>query len=108
MTTESQSTSACGETAGVGTWDLLAVWPEDRRKELAELQELLREIKSVNHGSNALGRIARCIEIAEKLTDLDMETCRPDFFSFLVNQAVTRHPANDPVRQPGQPQPQSE
>jgi hypothetical protein len=73
---------------------LLAVWPEDRRKELAELQELLREIKTVNHGSNALGRITRCIEIAEKLTYTDMATCRQDFFSFLVNQAVTSHPGN--------------
>ena len=78
----------------VASGTLLAVWPEDRRKELAELQELLREIKTVNHGSNALGRIARCIEIAEKLTYTDMDTCRQDFFSFLVNQAVTRHPAN--------------
>lgn len=78
----------------VGSGALLAVWPEDRRKELAELQELLREIKTVNHGSNALGRIARCIEIAEKLTYTDIDKCRDDFFSFLISQAVTRHPAN--------------
>lgn len=84
------------ESPALAVGALLAVWPEDRRKELAELQELLREIKTVNHGSNALGRIARCIEIAEKLTYTDIDTCRQDFFSFLVNQAVTRHPANGP------------
>ena len=83
-----------GSSPALAVGALLAVWPEDRRKELAELQELLREIKTVNHGSNALGRITRCIEIAEKLTYTDMDTCRQDFFSFLVNQAVARHPAN--------------
>lgn len=71
-------------------------WTEDRCKELDELGTLLREVSSINHGSNCLERIARCIALAEKLSRDDLFKCRDSLHNFLRGLAIedrSNHPA---------------
>ena len=69
---------------------LVAVWPEDRRQELIDLRDMLHELRSLNNGSNFLGKVERAIEVADRLTRSDLAAQRYSFYSFLETQAVTR------------------
>jgi len=44
------------------------IWTPDRLDDLAALGTLLRGVSSINRSTHCLERIARCIEIADKLT----------------------------------------
>lgn len=70
-----------------------AVWPEDRRKELAELRDMLWELQGLNNGSNFMSKLDRAIKVADRLTRTDLDTGRDSFYSFLENQAFTK-PSN--------------
>ena len=59
MTTESQNTSACGETAGVGTGDLLAV--------LEAAKQSVAEIHGALHAADDWGHGHLCTQIEEAL-----------------------------------------
>jgi hypothetical protein len=87
------------ESPALAVGALLAVWPEDRRKELIDLRDMLHELRSLNNGSNFLGKVERAIEVADRLTRSDLAARRNSFYSFLENQAVTRHPTNTKVTQ---------
>lgn len=63
-------------------------WTEDRCKELDELGTLLREVARINHGSNCLERIQRCIVLADKLNSDDLFTCRDSLHHFLRGLAI--------------------
>lgn len=63
-------------------------WTDDRCKELDELGTLLREVASINHGSNCLERIQRCIALAEKLSRDDLFKCRDSLHNFLCGLAI--------------------
>lgn len=63
-------------------------WTDDRCKELDELGTLLREVASINHGSNCLGRIQRCIALAEMLNRDDLFKCRDSLYNFLRGLAI--------------------
>lgn len=63
-------------------------WNKSRRKELAMLQELLREVASINSGNCCLERIRRCIGMAEKLHLSSLEKPRKSFMSFLIAAAA--------------------
>ncbi len=63
-------------------------WTEDRWAELCELRTLLNEVRQINNGSDCLGRIARSIETAERLTRPDFRTPRKSFMLFLEDMAV--------------------
>jgi hypothetical protein len=63
-------------------------WTDDRCKELEELGTLLREVASINHGSNCLERIKRCIALAEKLDRDDLFKCRDSLHNFLRGLAI--------------------
>jgi len=63
-------------------------WTDDRCKELDELGTLLREVASINHGSNCLERIQRCIALAEKLNRDDLFKCRDSLHNFLRGLAI--------------------
>ncbi len=57
-------------------------WNEARWKQLFDLEKLLNEVTAINHGSDAIGRIQRCITLAEGLqSKLDAEpfTSLPTF-----------------------------
>lgn len=62
------------------------------------LEELLREARMINHGSSAINRIERAIEIAEKLNEDDMSgnADSSSFLYFLRQQIIaSRFPAED-------------
>ena len=63
-------------------------WTDDRCKELDELGTLLREVARINHGSNCLERIQRCIALAEKLDRDDLFKCRDSLHTFLRELAI--------------------
>jgi hypothetical protein len=63
-------------------------WTDDRCNELELLGQLLREVSSINHANNCLERIARCIELAEKLGRDDFFTCRDSMLTFLRGLAI--------------------
>lgn len=58
-------------------------WTDDRCDELRMLRELLSEARTLNHGSNIIGRIQRCEELAEKLGLTDMNIPKDSFINFL-------------------------
>lgn len=58
-------------------------WTKDRAEELRLLQQLLNDVQTINRGSHVLERLARCIDLAEKLDRHDLENGRPSFMSFL-------------------------
>jgi hypothetical protein len=64
-----------------------AVWDSMRCTELERLQELLHEVTAINKGSDCLGRIARCIEIAELLNRPKLGD-RTSFKQFLRGLAI--------------------
>jgi hypothetical protein len=70
-------------------------WPQDRIEELLVLQDLLQEVRSINNGSGALERIARCIALAEKISHTDLVNCRPDLLSFLFAKANSHEKSTD-------------
>ena len=63
-------------------------WTDERCKELDELGVLLREVAGINRGSNAIERIQRCIEIAEKLDRDDIVSGRDSLRTFLRRLAI--------------------
>jgi hypothetical protein len=63
-------------------------WNKSRRKELAILQELLREVSSINSGNYCLERIKSCIDMAEKLSRSSLEKPRRSFMTFLIAAAA--------------------
>ena len=65
-----------------------ALWDSMRCIELDRLQELIHEVAAINNGSNCLGRIARCIEIAELLNRAELGSGRTSFKQFLRERAI--------------------
>jgi len=65
-----------------------AIWDATRCAELEKLQDLLHEVGTINKGSNCLGRIERCITLAEQLATTDFDAGRPSFKEFLRSVAL--------------------
>ena len=81
-----------------------AAWDDSRCDELEQLETLLREVGTINHGSDCLGRIARCIELAEALQRFDLDVDRPNFRRFLRGLAIAeRNAALDRAEAAGVP-----
>lgn len=70
------------------TTNIPIVWTEDRCAELDELVDLLREVAAINHGSNCLERIRRCIALAEKLSRDAISENRDSLLTFLRGLAI--------------------
>lgn len=64
------------------------MWPEERRRELAELRDLIAQCKAINSANNILERLDRIIEVAEFLTATDLIEQRKSFLEFLVEEAT--------------------
>jgi hypothetical protein len=73
-------------------------WTDARCKELDELGTLLREVAAINHGSNCLERIQRCIALAEKLDRDDLSKCRDSLHNFLRGLAIADRSALERLR----------
>ncbi len=63
-------------------------WDEKRCRELSDLELLVREVGTINHGSSALERIQRCIDLAESLSRIDLDHYRTSFLEFLRKEAI--------------------
>ena len=63
-------------------------WEQDRREELSELVSMLHKLRCIDRGSNFIGKLQYCIDIAEKLTSSRIDITRKDFCSFLLEQAT--------------------
>lgn len=62
-------------------------WSQDRLRELAVLDHLLREASSINDGNHCLERIASVIKDAKALMDSNLFDGRRSFMQFLIQQA---------------------
>jgi hypothetical protein len=73
-------------------------WPQDRRQELSDLQDLLRDIATINNGSSFIQKLEQCIATAKRLTETDWRAKdrREAFIGWLIDKAITEsrpHPA---------------
>lgn len=71
-------------------------WTDERLDDLDDLKELIREARSIDSGSSCLKRIARVIELADKLDRTSLVERRLGFVSFLQDLA-----RDDRAKQPG-------
>jgi hypothetical protein len=63
-------------------------WTDFRAEQLSELNMLLVEAKSIDHGSNVTFRIKRCERIATALTSMDPDTPQESFIQFLTRLCI--------------------
>lgn len=63
------------------------MWSKDRKEELKKLQQLLQDAQSLNNATGALDRLARINKLADELLESDLDSGRPSFGQFLVEQA---------------------
>jgi len=63
-------------------------WTDARCAQFEKLERLLNSVSLLNHGSNFLGHVAECIELADELRRWDVETPSPSFVAFLREQAI--------------------
>lgn len=73
--------------------DPTKAWPQDRRAELAQLQQLLQEASSLNNASGTLDRLQRIDTLAKALSKFDLDSGRVSFLQFLVGNAHAAAPA---------------
>ncbi len=72
-------------------------WTKSRLNDLNKLHDLFREVSSMNHGSNIVGRILECEKIVKRLGSSNLNTGRTSFLMFLEGLArEDRHPAAQP------------
>lgn len=67
-------------------------WPQDRRAELAKLQDLLIAARTLNNGSGVIQRLEQVIQIADDLTHSDGVAPRRSFMEFLLQEATRSAP----------------
>jgi hypothetical protein len=62
-------------------------WGKYRLKQIDTLQTLLYEVAAINNGSNAIGRIQKCIRMARELDKRDLRHKKICFMQFLISEA---------------------
>lgn len=62
-------------------------WDDSRWEELELLRTLLFEVSKINSATNCLDRIAKCVEMAERLNSWSKDRRCASFFAFLQNLA---------------------
>lgn len=63
------------------------MWSKDRKDELKKLQQLLQDAQCLNNATGALERLARINKLANELLECDLDSGRPSFGQFLIEQA---------------------
>lgn len=63
------------------------VWTEDRWDELDLLEQLVRQVSSINNSTGCLERIAGCIEMAKRLDRTGRNMRRDSFLAWLKQMA---------------------
>ena len=64
------------------------MYDQSRREEVLLMQNLIREISTINKGSNFLDKMNSCIEMAQKLQKDNMVVPRASFVDFIHNEAT--------------------
>ena len=64
------------------------MWEKDRRIELSDLESMLHTLATINQGSNFIGKLNECIEVAKASTDFNLDTNRRSLVEFLRNEAT--------------------
>ncbi|ONU64400.1 hypothetical protein A8E62_12090 [Burkholderia cenocepacia] len=67
----------------------MEAWTKDRRDELGKLQELVRQIGTLNSGSGAIDRLQRIMILADDLAKADLDNGRLSFVNFLVELSAS-------------------
>lgn len=68
-------------------------WTKGRLRELAELHDMLGELRQINYGSGAIQRLLKCVQVAQELSTTDYSVPRKSFLLFLEDMARPDHPA---------------
>ena len=62
------------------------MWSEERRKQVEQLENLLRTVELLDYGTGFLGKVKKCIQIAE---DLSRSTLlKASFLHFIIEEAT--------------------
>ncbi len=64
------------------------VWDKERLVQTDKLRTLLWELSSLNRGSDFLGKVQRCIDIAEELLKTDHVKPKESYMHFLIGEAT--------------------
>lgn len=63
-------------------------WTDERCAQFKTLERLLNAVSMLNHGSNFLGHVSECIDLADKLRRRDMDAPSSSFVQFLHDQII--------------------
>lgn len=63
-------------------------WDESRLEQFKKLERLVNTVSLLNHGSNFLGNMKECIDLAEDLRKWDMEGLQSSFMQFMADQII--------------------
>jgi hypothetical protein len=72
-------------------------WTDARCEQFKNLESLLNAVSMLNHSTNFIGNVQRCIELADHLRKWDMDLPSPSFIDFLRGQIIEdRFPKETP------------
>ncbi|MFM7011959.1 MAG: hypothetical protein ACKO0Z_21960 [Betaproteobacteria bacterium] len=63
-------------------------WDESRVAQFKKLEQLVNSVSLLNHGSNFIGHVQECIELADDLRKWDMEGLNSSFMQFMIDQII--------------------
>lgn len=63
-------------------------WDDIRVEQFKKLERLVNSVSLLNHGSNFLGNVQQCIELADDLRRWDMEGLQSSFMQFMTDQII--------------------
>jgi hypothetical protein len=63
-------------------------WTGERCEQLVTLIRLLNSVSLLNHSTNFIGNVQRCIELADELRSWKMDAPSAGFLDFLRDQAI--------------------
>jgi hypothetical protein len=64
------------------------MWNDKRYSQLRDLETLIRDVSCINEGNNFVGRIEKCITLADELSRSDIVAGEHSFISFLNGLAT--------------------
>jgi hypothetical protein len=63
-------------------------WDDSRVEQFKKLERLVNGVSLLNHGSNFIGHVQECIELADELRKWDMEGLQSSFMQFMTDQII--------------------
>ena len=71
-------------------------WTEERLEELETLRQLLNECQQIDSANNVIGRLARIVQMAERLNRTDYERRHTSLMQFLWALAIDNQKQEKP------------